>query len=334
MLKASFLSLMVVVGACPAMGQDLGALANVRARVRPVSRHVPPNRPVMVQFLLENTGGEAVTLSVPGTAPEIPSPEAGLPLSHVFSGGREVSGVTVTTEAGRPWNRPAGFRKPDRAAILILGAHSVVGITVDLRDFFPSLRGSGRFGVKWAPYGEAIASEEVFIDVKPRKQVEITLDEGKLLIDLFYDDAPAHVANFLDLASSGFYTGKNFHRSVPGYMIQGGCPRGDGSGIRLDGNRLAGELNEHKHNKGSVSMALLDDDPNSGSSQFFITNTRVKEWDEQYTIFGELSGDESLATLDRLMKLEVDDEGRPTKSVYMRTVRVIDAPSARQYASP
>jgi cyclophilin family peptidyl-prolyl cis-trans isomerase len=334
MRKAVFLSLVAVLGACPAMGDDHASLKSVRAVVRPLSRHVPPHQPVMVQFLLENTSDEAVTLSVPNTAPEIPSPEAGLPLDHIFSGGAKISGVTVTTDTDRAWDRPVGYRKPKEAAILILGAHSVVGMTVDLREYFPSLRGTGKFRVKWAPYEGAIVSDEVIIDIASRKQVVITVDQGKMVIDLFYDEAPAHVANFLDLAASGFYTGKNFHRSVPGYMIQGGCPRGDGSGIRLDGHRIASEVNHHKHEKGSVSMALLDDDPNSASCQFFITDTRVKDWDDEYTIFGELVGDESLATLDRLMAIPVDDEGRPTKTIYMRTVRVIDAPTPQHHAAP
>lgn len=334
MRKAVFLSVMAVCLPAPAMGQERSTLADVRAYVRPVSRHVPPNRPVMVQFLLENTGDEAVTLLVPNTVPEIPSPETGLPLVHVFSGGAGVSGVTVTTQAGRAWDRPVGFRKPDRAPILMLGPRSIVGVTVDLREFFPSLRGTGRFRVKWEPYGGAVVGDQVVIQVERRKQVEITVDEGKLVIDLFYNDAPAHVANFLELAGSGFYTGKSFHRSVPGFMIQGGCPHRDGTGIRLDGKRIPSELNRHTHERGSVSMALLDDDPNSGSCQFFITNTRVTEWDDQYTVFGRLAGDESLATLERLMEVAVDDQGRPTKTVYMRTVRVIDVPSSRTYPAP
>jgi len=334
MRKVSFFPVIAVCLVAPAVGGEPAGLTDVHAHVRPVLRHIAPNRPVMVQFLLENAGEKSVTLSVPDLSPEIPSPEAGLPLIHVFSGGAETSGVTVTTKTGRAWDRPVGFHRAKRAPILVLAPHSVVGITVDLREFFPSLRGKGRFHVKWAPYAGAVASDEVVIDVEPRKQVEITVDQGKMVIDLFYDDAPAHVANFLDLASSGFYTGKTFHRSIPGFMIQGGCPYGDGTGIRPDGKRVPDELNDHPHDKGSVSMALLDDDPNSASCQFFIAGSRVKEWDDEYTVFGHLVGDASYETLEKLMKIPVDDQGRPTQTIYMRTVRVVDAPSPRAYPNP
>ena len=79
--------------------------------------------------------------------------------------------------------------------------------------------------------------------------------------------------------------------------------------------------------KGAVAMALLEDDPESASCQFFICNTRQKEWDGRYTIFGELVGEESFATLDRLMATEVDEQGRPLRPLYMRTVRIVDAPA-------
>ena len=73
-------------------------------------------------------------------------------------------------------------------------------------------------------------------------------------------------------------------------------------------------------------MALLPDDPDSASCQFFISNTRQKDWDGKYAVFGHLVGDESFQTLDRLMATSVDDQGRPVRTLYMRTIRVVDAP--------
>ena len=154
------------------------------------------------------------------------------------------------------------------------------------------------------------------------------VSEGKLTIALLYDEAPNHVANFLKLAAEGFYTSKTFHRLEPGYMIQGGCPRGDGTGIRLDGGRIPAEFNDRPHQKGSVSMALLDDKPDSGSCQFFICNTRQNDWDGRYTVFGQLTGEESMETLDRLMRVSVDDQGRPKRTLYMRSVRILDEPTS------
>ena len=73
-------------------------------------------------------------------------------------------------------------------------------------------------------------------------------------------------------------------------------------------------------------MALLNDDPDSASCQFFVCNTRQKEWDGRYTIFGELVGEESFETLDHLMATPVSEEGRPIRPVVMRNVRVVNAP--------
>jgi len=316
------LGLMTGVG--NAIAQPYAPLLSIRAEMRPVSYHFAVGQPVWVRFTIENTNDEPVTLQVPGTTPEIPSPEAGLPLSHVFSGGT-TAGVTVTTEAGRRLDQPVGHRVGAGAPILIVGPHCSVGTTLDLREYFPVFRGAGRYRLEWQPYRAAVTSNPVVLTVAALKLAEIVTDEGTMAVRFYYEDAPKHVANFIELAKSGYYSGKVFHRIEPGYLIQGGCSRGDGTGIRLDGKRLAAEFNGQPMDKGSVAMALLDDDPDSASCQFFICNTRQKDWDSRYTIFGELVGEESYATLDRLMSTEVDDQGRPLQQLYMRTVRIIDA---------
>ena len=315
------------VGASHAAAGD-NAIPGIAAHLR-ASQHISINQPIWVQFSIENTTDEPVTLTVPGCEPAIPSPEMGLPLSHVFSGGAS-SGIQVTTESGRQWDQPIGYRTPTQAPILLLAPRSTVGTTLDLREYFPSLRGAGQFRLSWKPYAAGAISETVLLTIAPRKQVEMETDDGTLTISLYYDEAPQNVANFLDLAKSGFYAGKMFHRLEPGYMIQGGCPRGDGTGIRLDGKRVPAEFNNHAHRKGTVSMALLDDDPDSGSCQFFICNTRQKDWDGRYTVFGELTGDTSFQTLDLLMAGPVDDHGRPKRPLYIRAVRVVDAPAGTQ----
>jgi cyclophilin family peptidyl-prolyl cis-trans isomerase len=308
--------------------------SGVRASLRLDARQVPLNQPVWAHFAIENLSQEPVTLTVPGTEPDLPSPEMGLPLSHVFSGaaGRP-AGVTVTTESGRSWSEPISYHHSDRAPILLLAPSSTVGRTIDLREYFPTLRGAGTYRISWSPYGGEVSHAAAQITIAPRKQVEVTTDDGKLTIQFFYDNAPLTVENFLDLAKSGFYNGLTFHRVEPGYLIQGGCPRGDGTGIRLDGKRIPAEINDQPHRKGSVSMALLSDDPDSASCQFFISNTRMKEWDSKYTIFGELVGEESFATLDRLMQSPVDEQGRPKKPLYLRTVKVTDAPVESSFGS-
>jgi peptidyl-prolyl cis-trans isomerase B (cyclophilin B) len=226
--------------------------------------------------------------------------------------------VTVRTQSGREWDRPVGFRLEDEAPILLLAPHGVVGRTVDLREYFPALRSTGQYRITWRPYGGDIGITGATITIAPRKHVEMATDHGKLTIQLYYDEAPLNVANFIDLVGSNFFTGLTFHRVVPGYMIQGGCPRGDGSGIRPDGKRVQAEFNDLPHDRGSLSMALLDDNPDSASSQFFICYTRQSDWDGRYTVFGHLVGDESFETLNRLMAVPIDENNRPRETLYIR----------------
>ena len=305
----------------------------LRAYLNLASRHVQTGQPVWALLLLENVSDHPITLAVPQVEPALPSPAMGLPLSHVFSG-PEASGVTIASEAGQSWNRPIRYRKPTTAPPVTIAPHSTIGTRVNLAEFFPVLRGSGEYRITWEPYGKAISTGPVPVEIAPRKQAEITTDFGKLTIRFFYDDAPLHVMNFIELAESGFYDNLTFHRLEPGYLLQGGCPRGDGTGIRPDGKRVPAELNEHPHQKGSVSMALLDADLDSASSQFFICNTREKDWDQQYTVFGELFGEESFATLDALMATPVDETGRPRRTLFMRSVRVVNVPSPEPVEFP
>jgi peptidyl-prolyl cis-trans isomerase B (cyclophilin B) len=318
-------TVVVLALAMPAQAQPLEAIPGLRATMRPISHHVPQGQPVWVRFCIENVSPKPITLTVPGTRPEIPSPEVGLPLSHLFSGG-SVAGVTVVTGSGRRWEQPVGYRPASEAPILMIAPRGSVGITVDLRQHFPVFRGAGQFRVFWRPYGGRAPADPIVLTIAPLKHAEIVTDDGTMTLRLLYADAPAHVENFIELAESGFYSGKTFHRLEPGYLLQGGCPRGDGTGIRPDGKRLRAEFNGHPMRKGTVAMALLADDPDSASCQFFICNTRQKEWDGRYTAFAELVGDQSYTTLDRLMATAVDESGRPVRPLYLRNVRIVDAP--------
>ncbi|UCE60753.1 MAG: peptidylprolyl isomerase [Phycisphaerales bacterium] len=309
------------------------AIPGVEAHIRLVSGQTPLGKPVWVQFLIENTSDDPITLTVPGCEPQIPSPETGLPITHVFSGGSTL-GVSVTTETGQRWDQPLGYRRPSNAPILMIAPRGTVGTTLDLREYFSALRAAGRYRLNWAPYGGALVSETLTVTVAPFKQAEIVTDDGTMTLRFFYESAPANVANFIELAREGFYNSKRFHRLEPGYLLQGGCPRGDGTGIRSDGVRLPSEFNNKPHQKGSVSMALLNEDPDSASCQFFICNTRQKDWDGRYTVFAQLVGEESFATLDKLMATPVDADGRPRRTLYMHAVRIVDAPSGAYVDTP
>ncbi len=321
--RNKIITLFVTIACSSAAAQPI---VEIHARIKPVSYHVQVGQAVLATLLIENLSDSPVTLTVPGAEPAIPSPEMGLPISHVFSGGTS-SGLVVTTESGRTWEKPVGYRPPREAPILLLAPRSTVGTTIDLREYFPALRTAGEYRVSWSPYGGAAVSDPVRINVAPHKRVQFTTDNGPLVIELFYEDAPNTVANFVDLVESGFYTGLTFHRVEPGYMLQGGCGRRDGTGVRTDGRRISFEHNERHHDRGTVSMALLDDNPDSASSQFFISYTGQSDWDGRYTVFGRLVTDESFATLDQLMSVEVDEHGRPRRDLYIRAARTISAPA-------
>ena len=116
----------------------------------------------------------------------------------------------------------------------------------------------------------------------------IATSEGDISIELWNDVAPNHVENFLKLGRSGFYDDLAFHRIIPDFMIQGGCPRGDGTGG--PGWNVDAEFNDRQHQAGTLSMARSTD-PNSAGSQFFICLTRehCRHLDGEYTAFGQVT---------------------------------------------
>jgi cyclophilin family peptidyl-prolyl cis-trans isomerase len=118
-------------------------------------------------------------------------------------------------------------------------------------------------------------------------QVKIKTSEGELTLELWNDVAPGHAENFTKLVEAGFYDGLSFHRVIPGFMIQGGCPNGDGTGG--PGWHVKAEFNDREHQPGVLSMARSQD-PDSAGSQFFICLTRenCRHLDGQYTAFGKI----------------------------------------------
>lgn len=118
---------------------------------------------------------------------------------------------------------------------------------------------------------------------------------GSMTFEFFEDKCPGHVENFIKLAEDGFYDGTKFHRVIAGFMIQGGCPRGDGRGG--PGYTIDAEFNDVKHVRGILSMARAAD-PNSAGSQFFVCHGVASSLDGQYTAFGKLTdGDDTLETI-------------------------------------
>jgi peptidyl-prolyl cis-trans isomerase B (cyclophilin B) len=124
----------------------------------------------------------------------------------------------------------------------------------------------------------------------------ITLDNGKQIrIEFFPEDAPKTVENFVTLAKKGFYNGLSFHRVVPDFVVQGGCPKGDGTGG--PGYQIKAEFNQQKHLRGTVAMARSQQ-PDSAGSQFYITYGATPHLDNNYTVFGRVV--EGMEHVDRI----------------------------------
>jgi peptidyl-prolyl cis-trans isomerase B (cyclophilin B) len=141
------------------------------------------------------------------------------------------------------------------------------------------------------------------------KKAVIETDKGNIELVLFEKDAPNTVKNFEKLANSGFYNGLKFHRVIPDFMIQGGCPKGTGTGG--PGYTIKCEINIQKHGTGALSMAHAGKD--TGGSQFFITHSPQPHLDGKHTVFGKVE-----KGMEVVNKIKVGD--------VMRKVTVITAP--------
>jgi peptidyl-prolyl cis-trans isomerase B (cyclophilin B) len=119
------------------------------------------------------------------------------------------------------------------------------------------------------------------------RHARIETGKGPITIELYPDEAPGTVANFAKLAESGFYNGLTFHRVIPNFVVQGGCPRGDGTGGPGYTIKCETEGNPHKHLRGSLSMAHAGKD--TGGSQFFICHAPQPHLDGVHTVFGRVT---------------------------------------------
>ena len=122
-------------------------------------------------------------------------------------------------------------------------------------------------------------------------QAHIKTKKGDIVFSFYPNDAPNTVAAFVKLARSGFYDGLTFHRVEPGFVIQGGCPRGDGTGDA--GYKLKAEFNARPHVTGTVAMARAQN-PNSAGSQFYICLGDARFLDRQYTVFGQVTSGQDI----------------------------------------
>ncbi|HEU4977784.1 MAG TPA: peptidylprolyl isomerase [Solirubrobacteraceae bacterium] len=141
--------------------------------------------------------------------------------------------------------------------------------------------------------------------------------EGDITFELFDEDAPKTVSNFKQLAGQGFYDGLIFHRVIDGFMIQGGCPQGTGTGG--PGYTFEDEINPHKIVRGALAMANAG--PDTNGSQFFVVTAEAAPWlDGKHTVFGQVTG--GMDVVDRIGTTNTDSRDRPVEPIGIATLTI------------
>lgn len=158
------------------------------------------------------------------------------------------------------------------------------------------------------------------------KEFIIEMEDGGIMEGELYEDiAPETVKNFESLIQKNFYDGLIFHRVIPGFMIQGGCPQGNGMGgpgYTIKGEFTAnGFKNDLKHTRGVLSMARAMD-PDSAGSQFFIMTSDAPHLDGQYAAFGKVVA--GMEVVDKIASVRTDWNDKPTTPVKIKTVELIE----------
>lgn len=166
---------------------------------------------------------------------------------------------------------------------------------------------------------EVDAAVESLDFAKNKYQIKLETNVGDISIDMWPDVAPGHVKNMVGLAKIGYYDGLCFHRVIKGFMIQGGCPEGTGTGG--PGYKIKAEFSKTPHEPGVLSMARTQD-PDSAGSQFFLCLEKVSSLDNQYTVFGKATDDASLDVIKKIGLTKTGSQDRPVDDVKINKATV------------
>ena len=149
-------------------------------------------------------------------------------------------------------------------------------------------------------------------------QAKLHTNHGEISVVFFDEDAPKTVENFRKLAGDGYYDGLTFHRVIPEFMIQGGCPEGTGTGG--PGYTFEDEFNDNRIVRGALAMANAG--PNTNGSQFFIVTTEAAPWlDGKHTVFGRVES--GMDAVDSIEKVETGPRDMPVEPVVMERVELV-----------
>ena len=169
---------------------------------------------------------------------------------------------------------------------------------------------------------EAVGSATARSVIRPIRFVDVSAatvqtNHGAIVLELYEEDAPTTVENFVKLARDGFYDGVIFHRVIPDFMIQGGDPTGTGTGG--PGYQFEDEFNDHKVVRGMLAMANAG--PNTNGSQFFIVTTESASWlDGKHTVFGRVT--DGMNVVDAISDVDTDARDKPRTDVVIERVEL------------
>ena len=212
--------------------------------------------------------------------------------------------------------------------------------TIDLKTIFPQVSSAGTYVLYAVPKDKSLPDFEgtpIVIEVRtdkerggvdpmvthvePLRYAVMDTKEGPITMAFYYDVAPVTVESFLRLAEQGYYDGLTFHRIIPGFVIQGGDPKGNGSGG--PGYNVQAEFNDRKHEPGVLSMARTQD-PNSAGSQFFVCldYKQTQHLDHQYTAYGKVV--DGMKAVEAIARTPLSDPqaGTPVKPPVIEKVTV------------
>ena len=143
---------------------------------------------------------------------------------------------------------------------------------------------------------------------------------GVIKLELFAAESPITVQNFLKLCRNGFYDGLTFHRVIDGFMIQAGCPKGDGTGG--PGYSIKDEFVASLKHSAPGTLSMANAGPNTGGSQFFITLAPTPWLDGKHTVFGRVA--EGFAVVQSIGKVNTDRQGRPIEAVKIKFAKIVE----------
>jgi cyclophilin family peptidyl-prolyl cis-trans isomerase len=314
------------VGAEPETAPEIETELPLEVGVAALQPVTATDGPLWLRFTLTNRSSEPVNLTVAGGDV---AGGAGLPLELIFGPEAEPAiSLQWSDEPAQRLSRPAADEDADDSApepgTLRLAPYGMLGRLVDLREYERMARYAGPYRLVWRPLDGRFGEVACGFRVEPRKEAILVTDYGKITVELDYNGAPRNVANFIELAREDFYDGTTFHRVIPGFLVQGGCPQGTGTGQRPDGVTVPAEFRDVPFRFGTVAMARKPSDPNSASCQFFIALGRAEKLDGEYTVIGQAVGEESIRTLHQLGGVATNANDRPLDPIVIRSVSLVD----------